>query len=68
MDTKPNSTSEIFKKLSIALIVRLTQRIVAFETWKSHQELDYASNNTQPVYDTRSSHLPEVGAEIGAKK
>ena len=66
--SKPASISRTRQKLGIPSIVELSQRSIAFETWKSWLKLVEATNNSQPKYVTRNSHLLKVPSEIGPNR
>ena len=66
--SKPVSMSKTRQKLGIPSIVELSQRSIAFETWKSRLKLEEATNNLQPKHITRNSHLLKIPSEIGPNR
>ena len=66
--SKPISISKTRQKLGIPSIVELTQRSIAFETWKSRLKLEEAANNLQPKHITRNCHLLKIPREIGPNR
>ena len=56
------------KELGIPSIVELSQRSIAFETWKNRLKLADVTNNLQPKHITRNSHLLKIPSEIGQNR
>ena len=65
---KPVSMSKTRTKLGIPSIVELSQRSIAFETWKSRLKLADVTNNLHPKHITRNSHLLKIPSEIGKNR
>ena len=65
---KPISISKTRKKLGIPSVVELSQRSIAFETWKSRLKLANVTNNQHPKHITRNSHLLKIPSEIGKNR